>query len=102
MVEKYVIFKDDDVGNDFVKFKKWTNIILKNKAKAAVGLIGKHMKNKELRDFLNSLKGEQIEVFCHGYSHNYLPFLLRKIYKKNRILPVEFNRNFKSHNSSLK
>ena len=100
--KKYVVFKDDDIGRDFENFKKWIDIIFKNDAKAAVGLIGKYLKNKELRNYLNMQNKEQIEVFCHGYSHSYIPFLLRKIYKNNRILPVEFNRNFKSHDSSLK
>lgn len=102
MVKKYVVFKDDDVGIDLENLKKWNEIILKNNAKAAVGLIGKYLKNIELKNYLNTLNKEQIEIFCHGYSHSYIPFLLRKIYKKNRILPVEFNRNFKSHNLSLK
>ncbi len=102
LAKKYVVFKDDDVGRDFENFKKWTNVIINNDAKAAIGLIGKYLKNIELKDYLNTLNKEQIEVFCHGYSHSYIPFLLRKIYKKNRLLPVEFNRNLKSHNSSLK
>lgn len=102
MVKKYVVFKDDDVGINLENLKKWNEIILKNNAKAAVGLIGKYLKNIELKNYLNTLNKEQIEIFCHGYSHSYIPFLLRKIYKKNRILPVEFNRNFKSHNLSLK
>jgi hypothetical protein len=100
--KKYVIFKDDDVGKDFEGLKKWINVILKNDAKAAIGLIGKYIKNKELIDYLNLFNNEQIEIFCHGYSHSHFPFLLNKLYKRNRILPTEFERNFKSHNSSLK
>jgi len=102
LVKKYVIFKDDDVGRNFKNFKKWIDAILNNDAKAAVGLIGKYIKNNKLKNYLNLLNKEQIEVFCHGYSHSHIPFLLRKLNKKNRILPVEFNRNFKSHDSSLK
>jgi hypothetical protein len=102
LAKKYVVFKDDDVGKDFEELKKWINVVLENNAKAAIGLIGKYMKNQELRDFLNSLNGEKIEVFCHGYSHSRLPFLLIKMYRKNRFYPVEFDRDFKSHNLSLK
>jgi len=102
LVKKYVIFKDDDVGRDFENFKKWIDVVIKNDAKAAVGLIGKYLKNNELRNYLNMLNKEQIEIFCHGYSHSHIPFLLRKLYKNNRILPVEFNRNYNSHDSYLK
>lgn len=101
-MKKYVIFKDDDVGKDIPGLKKWIDIVLKNNAKAAIGLIGKYMNNKELIQFLNTLNADRIEIFCHGYSHGRLPFLLRKNWKKNRLLPVEFDRNSKSHNSSLK
>jgi hypothetical protein len=99
---KYVVFKDDDVGKDFEELRKWIDIVLKNNVKAAIGLIGKYMKNQELRDFLNSLNKEKIEIFCHGYSHSRLPFLLRKMNLKNRFYSVEFDRDFKSHNRSLK
>jgi hypothetical protein len=100
--KKYVIFKDDDVGKDLEGLKKWTNVVLKNDAKAAIGLIGKYMKNQKLRDFLKTLDGDRIEIFCHGYSHNYLPFLLIKKFGRNRIYPTEFDRNFRSHNLNLK
>jgi len=100
--KKYVVFKDDDVGKDTLKLKKWINVVLKNDAKAAIGLIGKYMKNQELRDLLKTLDKDRIEVFCHGYSHTHLPFLLIKKIGRNRIYPTEFDRNFKSHNSSLK
>ena len=40
MTKKYVIFKDDDVGKYFDRLKKWIDIVLKNDAKAAIGLIG--------------------------------------------------------------
>ena len=45
LIKKYVIFKDDDVGRDFEKFKRWIDVILDNNAKAAIGLIGKYLKN---------------------------------------------------------
>jgi len=101
-LKKYVIFKDDDVGKDFQGLKRWIDIVLKNNAKAAIGVIGKYMKDKELTQFLNSLEKDRIEIFCHGFSHSRLPFLLIKIWRKNRLLPVEFDRNSKSHNFSLK
>ncbi len=101
-MKKYVIFKDDDIGKDIHGLKKWINIIIKNDAKAAIGLIGKYMTNQELVKLLNSLDPLRIEIFCHGYSHGRLPFLLKKIWKKNRILPVEFDRSSKSHNLSLR
>lgn len=101
-MKKYIIFKDDDIGKDLQGLKRWIKIILKNDAKAAIGLIGKYMKNKELVEFLNSLDQNKIEIFCHGYSHGYLPFLFRKILKKGRLARVEFNRDSKSHNLSLK
>lgn len=101
MPNKYVIFKDDDVGKDFIKLKRWIDIVIKNDAKGAIGLIGKYMKDKNLSKFLNNLDEKKIEVFCHGYSHSYLPFLLYKFWKNNRIYPVEFNRNERSHNKSL-
>lgn len=97
-----MVFKDDDIGKDIEGFKKWIDLVLKNDAKAAIGLIGKYMKDQELRDYLNSLDKKKIEVFCHGYSHSNLPFFLRKIWRGNRILPVEFDRNFYNHDSSLK
>lgn len=101
-MKKYVIFKDDDVGKDFQGLKRWIDIVLKNDAKAAIGLIGRCMKDQELMQFLNSLDKDRIEIFCHGYYHGPLPFLLIKIWRKNRLLPVEFDRNSKSHSLSLK
>ncbi|UCF49163.1 MAG: hypothetical protein JSU91_05285 [Thermoplasmatales archaeon] len=101
-MKKYVIFKDDDVGKDFNSLKKWIDIIINNNAKAAIGLIGKYIKNQELNRYLNLLDSTIIEVFCHGYSHGYLPFIFRKYWKKNRLLPVEFDRNSKSHDHSLR
>ena len=102
MRKKYVVFKDDDVGKDLEGLKRWIDIVLDNNAKAAIGLIGKYMKNQELMNFLNSLEKDSIEIFCHGYSHSRFPFLLKKIWKKNRFFQVEFNRDSKSHNFSLK
>lgn len=101
MNEKYILFKDDDVGKDLPGLKKWIDIVLKNNAKGAIGLIGKYL-DKDLANYLNSLDSDKIEVFCHGYSHSHIPFLLRKMIGRNRILPTEFDRNFKSHDSSLK
>ena len=97
-----MIFKDDDVGKDLPSLKKWTDIVLKADAKGCIGLIGKYLKDKSIIDFLNSLDKEKIEVFCHGYSHSHIPFLLRKVIGRNRILPTEFDRNYKSHCRSLK
>jgi len=100
--KKYVIFKDDDVGKDFFKFKKWVDIVVKNNGKGSLGVIGKYLKNKNLVDYLNSLDKEKIELFCHGYSHSYLPFIIRNIFGRNRIFPTEFDRSIRSHNNSLK
>jgi len=100
---KYVIFKDDDAGKDFNNLKKWINIIIKNDAKAAIGLIGKFIsKDTDLVKYLNKIDDKKIEIFCHGYSHAGFPFLVMKYWRKNRIFPTEFNRNFKKHNESLK
>ena len=101
-MKKYIIFKDDDAGKDIHRLKKWIDIILNNDAKAAIGLIGKYMKDQELIQYLNSLNEDKIEIFCHGYSHDRLPFLLKQIWKNNRLLPVEFDRSSKSHNLSLR
>jgi len=100
--DKYVLFKDDDAGKQFYKLKKWVDIVLENNAKGSIGLIGKHMKNEQLREFLNSLDSNKIEVFCHGYTHNYLPFLIYKRFGKNRYFKTEFDKSFKSHDKSLK
>jgi len=100
--QKYVIFKDDDVGKDLSNLKKWIDLVLKNNAKAAIGLIGKHLKNNELREYLKSLDKDRIEIFCHGYSHSYLPFLEKKFFGKNRIFHAEFDKDLRSHDSSLK
>jgi hypothetical protein len=101
LTNKYVVFKDDDVGKDFIKLKRWIDIVIKNNAKGAIGLIGKYMKDKNLSEFLNALDEKKIEVFCHGYSHSYLPFLLHRYWNNNRAYPIEFNRNEKSHNKSF-
>ena len=101
-MKKYVIFKDDDVGKDIINLKKFLDIVINCNAKTAIGLIGKHIKNQELIKYLNSLNQDKIEIFCHGYSHGYLPFLFRKIWKKNKFIHVEFDRNSKSHSLSLK
>jgi peptidoglycan/xylan/chitin deacetylase (PgdA/CDA1 family) len=99
---KYVIFKDDDAGKDFNKLKKWVDVVLEHDAKGAIGLIGKYMKNQQLREFLNSLDPNKIEIFCHGYSHSYLPFFIRKKFGKNRFFKIEFDKSFQAHDKSLK
>ena len=43
-MKKYIVFKNDDVGKDLPNFKRWADIVLKNDAKGAVGLIGKYLK----------------------------------------------------------
>ena len=101
LIKKYIIFKDDDIGKDLPKLKKWVDIVIKNNGKGSLGVIGKYLKNKKLVDYLKSLEKEKIELFCHGYSHSYLPFLLRNIIGRNRIYPTEFDRSIKSHNNSL-
>lgn len=102
LVNKYILFKDDDVGKNFNNLKKWIDIIIENNAKAAIGLIGKYMKNKELVEYLNSLDPTKIEIFCHGYYHSYLPFIINKLFKNKRTLGVEFDKDNKSHNKYLK
>ena len=102
MDKKYVIFKDDDAGKNFYKLKKWIDIVLENNAKGAIGLIGKYMKKQQLREFLNSIDSSKIEIFCHSYSHSYLPFFIWKIFGKNRFVKIEFDKSFKSHDISLK
>jgi hypothetical protein len=99
---RYVVLKDDDVGKDFNSLKKWIEIILKNDAKAAIGLIGKYLKNDNLVAYLKSLDSYNIEIFCHGFSHNQLPYLTNKLLKRNRRPKTEFNKDYKSHFSSLK
>jgi hypothetical protein len=99
---KYVVFKDDDVGKDFDGLKKWIEIILENEAKAAIGLIGKYLKNDNLVAYLKSLDSDNIEIFCHGFTHSQLPYLTNKLLKRNRKPKTEFNKDYKSHFSSLK
>jgi len=101
LTKKYVIFKDDDAGKDFFSLKKWINIIIENNAKGTIGVIGKNLKNKEFSNYLNSLDKNKIEIFCHGYYHSYIPFILRRMIGRNRIFPNEFDRTEKSHNQSL-
>lgn len=100
--KKYVIFKNDDVGKNIKNLKKWVNIVIENDAIGSIGIIGKYLKNRTLVEYLNSLDKEKIEFFCHGFSHSYLPFLLRKFIGKNQILPTEFDRDIHHHNKSLK
>jgi hypothetical protein len=100
--KKYVIFKDDDVGKDTPSLKKWIDIVLKNNAKAAIGLIGKCMKDQDLINYLNSLDKDKIEIFCHGYYHKQLPYIIRKIKKSKELPKTEFNKDFEKHDFSLK
>lgn len=102
MSKKYVIFKDDDVGKDTQKLKKWVDIVLENNVKAAIGLIGKCMKDHELIDYLNSIDKDKIEIFCHGYYHKQLPYIIRKIKRSKELPKTEFNKDFEKHNFSLK
>jgi len=103
LAEKYVIFKDDDVGKNLPKLKKWVDVVVSNNAKGAIGIIGKYLKNEKLVEYLNSLENDKIEFFCHGYSHSYFPFFVNnKLFNKKRILGVEFDRNQKKHDLALK
>ena len=102
MTKKYVIFKDDDVGVDTPKLKRWIEIVIKNDAKATVGLIGKYMKDEELISYLNSLDNSKIEIFCHGYHHKHYPYIIRNITKSKDLPKTEFNKDIEKHNSSLK
>ena len=102
MSKKYVVFKDDDVGKDTPNLKKWIKIILDNDAKASIGLIGKYLKDQDLTEYLNKLNNEKIEIFCHGYYHKQLPYLIANI-KGNKELPkTEFNKDFTKQDNSLK
>jgi len=100
--KKYVIFKDDDAGKDLPGLKKWVDVVLSNNAKGCIGLIGRYLKKDDLRMFLKSLDSNKIEVFCHGYSHRYLPFMIHKIVGRNRLIPIEFDKDATSHDLSLK
>ena len=102
MNKKYVVFKDDDAGVATPRLKKWIDVVLKNDGKAAIGLIGKYMKNQELIEYLNSLDKDKIEIFCHGYYHNHFPYLYKKLTKSKETPKTEFNKNFEKHDSSLK
>jgi len=100
--KKYIIFKDDDVGNDTQSLKKWIDIIQEKNVKSAIGLIGRCMKDRELVDYLNSLDTDKIEIFCHGYYHKQLPYIIRKMKKSKELPKTEFNKDFVRHNRSLK
>ena len=102
MNKKYVIFKDDDVGKDTQNLKRFVEIVLKNNAKASIGLIGKHLDDQELIEYLNSLDKERIEIFCHGYYHKQFPYIIRKIKGSKELPKTEFNKDLKKHDSSLK
>ena len=97
-----MIFKDDDAGKDTPKLKKWIGIVLENDAKAAIGLIGKCIKEQDLIDYLNSLDRDKIEIFCHGYYHHQLPYIIAKLKRKKELPKTEFNKDFEKHDFSLK
>jgi len=101
LTKKYIIFKDDDAGKDLSDLKKWIDLLIENDAKGTIGVIGKFLKNKNFSDYLNSLDENKIEIFCHGYSHSYIPFMLRRMIGRNKLLPTEFDRTEKSHSRSL-
>jgi len=102
LTKKYVIFKDDDVGKDTIRLKKWVDVVIKNDAKAAVGLIGKYMKDQSLIKYLNSLDHEKIEIFCHGYYHKHYPYIFNKITGSKELPKTEYNKDVRKHNYSLK
>lgn len=102
MGKKYVVFKNDDAGKDTPGLKKFIDIIVKNDAKAAIGLIGKYMKDNELTKYLNELDKDKIEIFCHGYYHSHLPYVFKRLNKNKELPKTEFNKNFEKHDSSLK
>ena len=102
LIKKYVIFKDDDIGKDFINLKKWIKIIIDNDAKASIGLIGKYLNNKDLRDYLNLLDSNKIEIFCHGYYHSYIPFLMKKYLGNKSFFKAEFEKSKSKHDSSFK
>jgi len=97
-----VIFKDDDAGIDLEHLKKWVDVVINNDAKGSIGVIGKHLKNIELREYLNSLNQEKIEIFCHGYYHSHSPYILSKLTRSKELPKTEFNKDLNKHNFSLK
>ena len=102
MNKKYVIFKDDDIGKNLPSLKKWVDVVLSNNAKGCIGLIGRYLKKEDLRIFLKSLDSNKIEIFCHGYSHRRLPFLIHRIPGINRLIHHEFDKDSSSHDLILK
>jgi len=101
LFNKFVIFKDDDAGKDFNRLKKWIEIVVDKDAKGSVGLIGKYLNDSKLIDYLNSIDSSKIEIFCHGYSHSFYPFLINRIFRGKKIIPTEFDRGLESHNKNL-
>ena len=101
MRNKYVVFKDDDAGKGFLNLKRWVDIVVEHDAKGTIGVIVRYLKDPTLVNYLNSLDSAKIEVFCHGFSHSYIPFLLKRVIGRNRILPTEFDRDLDSHDNSL-
>ena len=98
-----MIFKDDDVGKDTEKLKKWVELITSNDAKGSIGLIGKYIKDSKIRNFLETIDEKKIEIFCHGYYHGYLPFIERKkLGGRNIFFHVEFDKSRTASENSLK
>ena len=102
MSKKYVIFKDDDAGVDLDGLKRWADVVINNDAKGSIGVIGKHLRNPELTSFLNSLDRDKIEIFCHGFYHNHLPYIVNGVFNDREILHTEFDKSVKKHDKSLK
>lgn len=101
MNKKYVIFKDDDAGINLQNLKRWIDIILEKNCKGTIGVIGKYLKNKELREYLNSLNQEEIEIFCHGFSHKRLPYIGKKMFKGKKKFSGEFENSLERHTALI-
>ena len=102
MTKKYVVFKDDDAGVDLDSLKRWVDVVIDNGAKGSIGVIGKHLRNQKLRDYLNSLNQEKIEIFCHGYYHGHSPYIFSKLTRSKELPKTEFNKDMNKHDFSLK
>jgi len=102
LTKKYVVFKDDDAGVDLESLKRWVKVVIDNDAKGTIGVIGKHLKNPELSEYLKSLNQEKIEIFCHGYYHNHSPYIITKLTRSKELPKTEFNKDISEHDISLK
>lgn len=75
MFKKAFIIKADDLTYKVSdKFKKFTALIEECDAKAALGIIGRHI-NKTLKgaDWLHHLDKDRFELFFHGWTHDISP-----------------------------